>query len=79
MRTAPVHVIPENPDWFAPLAQAFPYAGIPVREWLAADDTALELSFAVNSRAGSRRWFMSCGAAASARYPRRLTHDESTA
>jgi glutathione synthase/RimK-type ligase-like ATP-grasp enzyme len=44
--SAPVHVIHENPDWFAPFAQAFQHAGIPVREWLVTDDSALELDLA---------------------------------
>jgi hypothetical protein len=29
-----VHVIHENPDWYAPLAAAFDAAGVPHREWL---------------------------------------------
>jgi predicted RNA-binding Zn ribbon-like protein len=43
-------------------------------------EATCEFYFADNSRPGSRRWCTSCGAAAaSARYRRRLTHDESTA
>src|SRR5689334_6649872 len=42
-RSVKVHVLHENPDWFAPIGAALTQAGVPHEEWLLGD-AALDLS-----------------------------------
>ena len=36
-----VHVLHENPDWYAPLGAAFDAAGLPHEQWLLADGVVM--------------------------------------